>query len=68
MAAKPRVHRLGLVGADATRMLVLKERIDIGTNTNPERKSKRVGEGSVFALGPVVGWKRSKTGAVCNCS
>jgi len=32
--------------------------------TYPERKSNLVGDGSVFALGPVVGWKRSRTGAV----
>ena len=68
VTAQPRVDRISLVGTDAIGMLVLKDRIDAGTSTHPERKSKRVGEGSVFALGPVVGWKRSKTGAVCNCS
>ena len=68
VTAQPRVDRISLVGTDAIGMLVLKDRIDAGTSTHPERKSKRVGEGSVFALGPVVGWNRSKTGAVCNCS
>ena len=67
VTAQPRVNRLSLVGTDAIGMLVFEGRIDIGMITNPERKSKRVGEGSVFALGPVVGWKRSRTGAVCNC-
>ena len=66
VTAQPRVNRLSLVGTDAIGMLVGEGRIDIGMNANPERKSKRVGEGSVFALGPVVGWKRSRTGAVCN--
>lgn len=66
VTAQPRVNRLSLVGTDAIGMLVVEGRIDIGMDANPERKSKRVGEGSVFALGPVVGWKRSRTGAVCN--
>jgi hypothetical protein len=66
VTAQPRVDGLSLVGTNAIGMLVVEETIDIGTSTHPERKSKRVGEGSVFALGPVVGWKRSRTGAVCN--
>ena len=68
VTAQPRVDGLSLVGTDAIGMLVVEETINIGASTHPERKSKRVGEGSVFALGPVVGWKRSRTGAVCNCS
>lgn len=66
MTAQPRVDRIGLVGTDAVVLSVWKHSISFGASTHPERKSKRVGEGSVFALGPVVGWKRSRTGAVCN--
>jgi hypothetical protein len=68
VTAQPRVDRLSLVRTDAFDMLVANERDNIRMNTHPERKSKRVGEGSVFALGPVVGWKRSRMGAVCSCS
>jgi hypothetical protein len=66
VTAQPRMDRISLVGTDTTEMLVVKDKIGVRMNAHPERKSKRVGEGSVFALGPVVGWKRSKTGAVCN--
>ena len=68
VTAQPCVNRLSLVGTDAIGTLVVEELCCISVDTYPERKSKRVGAGSVFALGPVVGWKRSRTGAVCSCS
>jgi hypothetical protein len=67
MTAKPCVDRLSLVGADESLVLVEYNQIKDYAETHPERKSKRVGEGSLFALGPVVGWKSRRTGAVCNC-
>lgn len=35
---------------------------------NPELKSKRRGSNSVTANSPTVGWKKSRTGAVCRPS
>lgn len=68
MAAQPCVNGFGLVGTDTIRLLAANDGDADGLETHPERKSNLVGEGSVFALGPVVGWKRSRTGAVCNWS
>lgn len=39
-----------------------------GGGAYPVEKSKRWGVLSVFALGPVVGWKRRRTGAVWSIS
>lgn len=38
----------------------------IEINAYPVTKSKREGAPSGLALGPVVGWNRRSTGAVCN--
>jgi hypothetical protein len=67
MTAKPCVNGLGLVGAGESEVSAEGDQIKDRIETHPERKSKRVGEGSLFALGPVVGWKSRRTGAVCNC-
>ena len=66
MAAEPCVDGFGLVGTGGVGLELYYTDMQILT-THPERKSNRVGAGSVFALGPVVGWKRSRTGAVWSC-
>lgn len=66
VTGEPGVHRFGAVGAALMSVCTSKRRQRLAAY--PVLKSKRDGWPSGFAFGPVVGWKRSKTGAVWSIS
>lgn len=68
VAGEPGVDRVGFIDAEAECHCQCAANGPARDVTYPDEKSKRRGVLSAFALGPVVGWKSSNTGAVCSCS